>query len=88
MQTEGASGRFKGVFHCVKTTVVQEGFRGLYKGESRLFVAHMARSGGLRDSPWERPCLGDGLVVVCMCVCVCVYVCVCVCVCVCMCVHA
>lgn len=40
MQTEGASGRFKGVFDCVKTTVTKEGVRGLYKGSSCIIYFH------------------------------------------------
>lgn len=34
IQSEGSTGRFQGVVHCVKQTVKLEGFRGLYKGMS------------------------------------------------------
>lgn len=32
MQSEGAKGRFNGVWDCLKTTVTKEGVGGLYKG--------------------------------------------------------
>ena len=38
MQAEGSGGRFTGVLDCVKTTVQQEGVRGLYKGMAAPLV--------------------------------------------------
>ncbi|EGG23765.1 mitochondrial substrate carrier family protein [Cavenderia fasciculata] len=38
MQTEGSTGRFRGLTHCLQTTIKQEGFLALYKGATPPMV--------------------------------------------------
>eukprot|EP00039_Didymoeca_costata_P030029 m.27600 g.27600 ORF g.27600 m.27600 type:complete len:168 (+) comp7911_c0_seq3:125-628(+) len=45
MQSEGTGGRFRGVWHCLSSTVRNEGFRGLYKG----MAAPLLMTGGVNS---------------------------------------